>query len=92
MIWDILKSRKFGTFFSFMLGIGLVCLFRPICQGNECNIAKPPPINDFNGSVYKMGRDCYEFTTEISECPQSGSIEAFRDEFNRRGSPIRQCE
>lgn len=92
MIWDILKSPKFGAFFSFMLGIGLVCLFRPICQGAECNIMKPPAINEFNGYVYKMGKDCYEFNTEITDCPQSGSIEAFRDEFSRRDTPIRRCE
>ena len=46
------------------------------------------------------GSKCYEFKTEIIECPSSGAVEAFRecynedthDKFSRRGTPIKRCE
>jgi len=46
------------------------------------------------------GSKCYEFKTEIIECPSSGTVEAFRecqfkkydDQFSRRDTPIKRCE
>ena len=95
MIWDMLNSYKFNMAFSFLLGIGIICVFRPICKGVECVINKPASTKDVDGNVYRMGKDCYEFKTEITECPVSGAIEAFREgqtDFARRGSPIRYCD
>lgn len=103
---DILKDEKFNMFFSFILGIGLICMIRPICNGEECTVLKAPSDKDFDKYVYRMGKGkCYEFKTEIIECPQSGTIEAFRecsniqktkesfvDQFSRRNTPIKRCE
>jgi hypothetical protein len=102
---DLLNDKRFNVFFSFVLGIGLVCVFRPMCTGADCNIMKAPTDKDFDKYVYKMGGNkCYEFKSEIVECPTSGTIEAFRecssvtnyepfrDDFSRRGSPIKRCE
>jgi hypothetical protein len=105
-ITSLLNNDKFNLFFSFILGIGLVCIFRPICTGNECNVEKPPSESDFDKYVYRMGGGkCYEFKSEIVNCPASGTIEAFRecvvgkkatetvrDEFARRDTPIKRCE
>jgi hypothetical protein len=93
-VLNFLKDERFSLFFSFVLGIGLICMFRPICSGEK----------DFDKYVYRMGSKCYEFKSEIVECPTSGTIEAFRecssvtnyepfrDDFSRRGSPIKRCE
>lgn len=103
---DFLKDERFNLFFSIMLGIGLVCLFKPKCSGPDCAIMKPPSEKDFDKYVYRMGGGkCYEFKSEIIECPSSGAIEAFRessttikkkegfrDEFSRRISQISECE
>jgi hypothetical protein len=100
---EILKDKKFNILFSFLLGIGIVCIVRPMCSGAECNVSKPPTEKDFDKYVYRMGGGkCYEFKSEISECPVSGAIEAFRecqnmkesftDQFSRRNSPIKRCE
>jgi hypothetical protein len=103
-VLNFLKDERFSLFFSFVLGIGLICMFRPICSGDECNISKAPEEKDFDKYVYRMGSKCYEFKSEIVECPTSGTIEAFRecssvtnyepfrDDFSRRGSPIKRCE
>jgi len=100
-----INDDRFNVFFSLMLGIGLVALFRPICSGSDCNVTKPPTENDFDKYVYRMGGKCHEFKTNVVECPASGAIEAFRvcqlgskseenfrDQFSRRGTPIKRCE
>jgi hypothetical protein len=88
-----------------MLGIGIICIIRPVCKGDECNISKPPLEKDFHKYAYRMSSNkCIEFTPEVVKCPESGAIEAFqecssgipneeyRDYFSRRISPINRCE
>jgi hypothetical protein len=93
----ILKDEKFNYFFSFMLGIGIICMVRPMCKGSECSINKAPSDKDFDKNVYRMSAGkCYEFKTETTECPSTGAIEAFEEEykhgfdgqFRHRASPI----
>lgn len=105
-IIDFLKDERFNVFFSVMLGIGIVCLFKPKCSGSDCNTFKPPSEKDFDKHVYRMGGGkCYEFKSEVTECPLSGAIEPFResssaiktkedfrDDFTRRISQIAECE
>jgi hypothetical protein len=102
-ILKFINDERFNVFFSFVLGLGIICIARPICQGAECQVAKPPSDKDFEKHVYKLGQKCYEFKTEVVECPASGTVEAFRqcsnkttepfrDQFSRRGSPIKRCE
>jgi hypothetical protein len=104
-VLSFLKDERFNLFFSFVLGIGLICMFRPICSGSECNEIKAPSENDFDKYVYRMGGGkCYEFKSEIVDCPVSGTVEAFRecsgnnikesfsDQFSRRNTPIKRCE
>lgn len=75
----LLQDEKFNLFFSFILGIGIICILRPICSGSECNINKPPVEKDFDQYVYRMAAGkCYQFTSEITECPSNGAIEAFQ--------------
>lgn len=79
MLLKMLNDNKFNMFFSFMLGLGIVCIFRPMCSGKECQIEKPPISKDFDKYVYRMGSKCVEFKPDIIECPASGAIEAFRE-------------
>lgn len=96
-IIKFINDDRFNVFFSIMFGIGLVAIFRPICSGTDCNISKAPTESDFDKHVYRMGNaKCYEFKTELIDCPSSGTVEAFeeykmnytRDNFSRRCSPI----
>jgi len=100
-LMNIIHDARFNTFFSFVVGIGLICILRPMCSGPDCVINKPPTEADFDKHVYRMGGGkCYEFKTEIVNCPASGAIEAFKecsssssglvsqDQFRRRGTPI----
>ena len=105
-ILNLLNDDRFNIFFSFVLGIGLVCICKPMCTGSECNVTKAPTDKDFDKYVYRMGGGkCFEFKSDVVNCPASGTIEAFREcpkdkssnelfsnQFSRRGSPIRHCE
>jgi hypothetical protein len=106
-VFSFLKDEKFNVLFSFILGIALICILRPICEGAECNVTKAPSEKDFDKYVYRMGGGkCVEFKSEIVKCPASGTIEAFREcsstflnrneliggQFSRRNSPIKRCE
>ncbi len=105
-IAKFLNDKRFNMFFSFILGVGVICILKPMCTGSECDVNKPPKETDFDKYVYRMtGGKCFEFKSEITECPASGTIEAFRecpmsenkkeyfrDQFSRRKSPIKRCE
>ena len=59
---DLMKDKRFDIFFSFVLGIGLICMFRPMCSGSECNVSKSPTEKDFDKYAYRMGGGkCFEF-------------------------------
>uniref|UniRef100_A0A6C0KKM7 Uncharacterized protein n=1 Tax=viral metagenome TaxID=1070528 RepID=A0A6C0KKM7_9ZZZZ len=98
----LLHDERFNIVFSFALGLGIICLIRPICSGKDCDVIKSPTEKDFDTFVYRMsGGQCYEFQTNIVSCPASGTVEAFRecsskdsprDQFSRRETPIQQCE
>ena len=98
-IQHILKDPQFNIIFSLLVGIGLVCMISPQCKGAECNVNKPPVEEDFDKYVYRMqGGKCYEFKTDIVQCPSSGAIEAFtqcpaalkQGRFMTRNSVIKQ--
>lgn len=59
------------------MGLGIICMLRPICKGEECIVKKAPEEKDFDKYVYRLGETCYEFTSQVMKCPASGAIEAF---------------
>lgn len=90
---SLLQDEKFHYFFSFILGVGLICMLRPMCSGKECATMKPPMEKDFDKFVYRLAEKCYKFKTNVLPCPTVGAIEAFQctsDEFSRRTSGIPQ--
>ena len=88
-IAHLLRDEKFSVFFSFVLGVGIICLFRPsACKGSECSITKPPTDKDFDKSVYRLGGKCYQFASETVTCPASGAVEAFGECARPTNSPV----
>lgn len=76
---NILKHPFFNIAFSFLLGVGIIAIFRPLCKGPECEILKAPPIKEWDGTVYRIGGKCWEFKSSTMECPNTGeAVESFR--------------
>ena len=62
-MFEFLKTTKFHKIFSFMLGIFIILVLRPVCKGEEClthvNVTK-----EVADSTYQIGSKCYTFTPE----------------------------
>lgn len=74
---DFLKVMEvpgLATIFSFIIGLGVAAMFRPVCKGPECLIIRGPPIQDIRDAVYQFGSKCVEFKTKPIECPKEGSV------------------
>lgn len=76
-MFEFLKTKSFTYLFSFLVGLGMMALLRPICKGDECLIQKAPNVNEITTSTYQLGSKCYQFRTEPVDCPKKGAIEAF---------------
>jgi hypothetical protein len=78
MLVDILKDPKFNTVFSFLMGVFIILLVRPICKGDACFSYKAPPVKEIQESAYKIGDTCYKFIPKETKCPLTGIVEPFQ--------------
>jgi hypothetical protein len=78
MLADILKDPRFNTVFSFLMGVFIILLIRPICKGDGCFSYKAPPVKEIQESAYKIGDTCYKFVPKEQKCPITGVIEPFQ--------------
>ena len=76
-MFEILKTEKFATMFSFIIGFGLIAILIPVCKGDQCFLKKAPSVEEMKNTTYHIGKNCYQFTAETVECPAEGAIEAF---------------
>ncbi len=78
MLADILKDPRFDVVFSFLMGVFIILLIKPICKGDSCFTYKAPPMKEINEHAYKIGDICYKFVPKESKCPAMGVIEPFQ--------------
>ena len=76
-MFKFFETPQFRFFFSFIIGVGLMSLFRPLCKGHDCQIVRAPPPHEIEQTTYKIGSKCYQFKTNSLECPSEGVIEPF---------------
>ena len=72
-VWEYMENPWVAGFISFLIGLGLAAMFRPICKGADCIVVHGPPVKDVLHKVYQMGERCVEFSTEVVDCPAEGS-------------------
>ncbi len=78
MLIDILKDKRFDTFFSFLMGVFIILLIRPVCKGADCFSYKAPSVKTITEHAYKIGDSCYKFVPKDVKCPTSGVVEPFQ--------------
>ena len=76
-MFEFLKTERFSMISSFILGLGLMSLLKPVCKGVECKILKAPPLDEVMHSTYQLGSKCYQFRTTPITCPAGTVIEPF---------------
>lgn len=77
MLADILKDKRFNSVFSFLMGVFLILLIRPVCKGGECFTYKAPPLKEIKEHAYKINETCYKFVPKEVKCPTTGIVEPF---------------
>lgn len=80
-MFEFLKSKSFPIIASFILGLGLVAIFKRGCSTShdekDCMIMKAPPVEEVIKTTYQIGHRCYQFKTEPTDCSGSGIVEPF---------------
>jgi hypothetical protein len=61
---EFLKTKNFHMFFSFLLGIFVVIVFKKTCKGDDCIEHKNPNIDEINKLTYQIGSKCYQFRSQ----------------------------
>jgi hypothetical protein len=89
MIERILKNPNFNIIFSVVLGMALVFIVKPMCNGVSCKpIEKAPPVKEMDNNIYRYGEKCYKYKSKIVQCPASGVIESFSQIIKRKAAPL----
>lgn len=76
-MFEFLRTKSFNSVFSFILGLGIMAILKPICHGPNCIIQKAPSIEEVAKTTYQLGSKCYQFKSEPVDCPANGVIEPF---------------
>lgn len=66
-MFEFLRTKNFHVFFSFLLGIFVILLVRPICKDEACIEHINPEIKEIESSTYQIGSKCYQFKTSSVE-------------------------
>ena len=62
MLENAMKNPYFNYIFSFVIGMALVFIVRPVCNGKACGeVFKAPPVEEIKEAVYRINDKCYEF-------------------------------
>lgn len=70
----LMAAPGVATVLSFVLGVGLAAMFRPVCKGPECVVVRGPPVQDIRDAVYQFGTKCVEFKPRAVGCPMRGTV------------------
>jgi hypothetical protein len=62
-MFEFLKTKNFHMFFSFLIGIFIVIIWKPVCKDDTCIKHELPNVNEINSSTYQIANKCYQFRT-----------------------------
>jgi hypothetical protein len=65
---SLLKTDTGRKLISIILGLGLVSLFRKVCNSDKCLVIKGPKISDVSKSIYKIDEECYTYEPIATIC------------------------
>lgn len=69
-MFEFLQTKLFHKIFSFLIGLFIVLVLRPVCVGDACYEHKTPDSKEIVLSTYQMASKCYTFTPQA--VPSSG--------------------
>lgn len=66
-MFEFLKTKNFHMLLSFLIGVFIILIIRPICKEDECITHINPDIKDIEKSTYQIGSKCYQFKASVIE-------------------------
>lgn len=51
--------------FSFLVGVFIILILRPICKGDDCINYVTPEVKEIESSTYQLGSKCYQFKSSV---------------------------
>ena len=63
---------------SLLLGFGLACLFRKVCDKKECVQFFAPPLEEIKNKIFKSGTKCVQYSFVSQKCETSKKIVPFK--------------
>jgi len=76
-MFGFVKSEKYSLAFSFIVGVGIMAVLKPVCRDVDCTKKKGANPEEIQKRSYQIGDKCYKFGMRHTECPSEGVIEAF---------------
>ena len=75
-MFDFVKSEKYSMFFSFIIGVGIVSLFKTVCRDKDCSHKKAVNPEEVVHTTYQIGSKCFQFGMLHKECSVEEIVEA----------------
>jgi len=70
-----LLNTDFGKILiSILLGIGIACLFRSVCNEKNCIRFEGAVITDIDDKIYKHDEKCYKYVAQSVGCNKNKKI------------------
>ena len=65
-MFEFLKTKNFHMLFSFLIGVFIIIILRPSCNG-DCENHVNANIKEVESSIYMIGPKCYQFKSSVVE-------------------------
>ena len=72
-MFEFLKTKNFHYLFSFLLGVFIVIIWRPVCNDDSCIKHKNANLDEINKSTYQIGSKCYQFKSSTVEAVKNNN-------------------
>ena len=88
-----LLNTWLGRFFiSVILGLGIACLFRKVCNDKNCLIFNGPILSEMDDKIYKYGEKCYTYTVTPTTCDEKKKIIDIREPLTEEEKKLAKNE
>lgn len=75
-MFEFVKSEKYSLIFSFVLGAGIVSLFKSVCRDPNCSDKKAANPEEVLHTTYQIGNKCFQFGMVHKECSVEDVIDS----------------
>ena len=68
LVKRLFYTRLGQILISILFGVALAFVFQKACKGKKCYVFEAPPMEELNGHIYRIGKDCYKYVPRVVAC------------------------